>query len=52
MAVMKQMDKANGYMFTDNEERSIGNLLSQAVGDDFQQETIQHVQEKYVDEKS
>lgn len=46
MRVMKQSDKANGYVFGDEEERNIQSLLSCAVGAEFEYEKIQSIQEK------
>lgn len=34
--LMKVVDKANGYVFGDLEERSVNKLMSVAVGADFE----------------
>ena len=48
LRVMKQVDKANGYVFGQVEERDIQSLLSCAVGAEFEYEKIQHIQEKHM----
>ena len=52
MRVMKQADKANGYVFGDLEERNIQSLLSCAVGAEFEAEKIDRIQEKFISEHS
>lgn len=49
LRVMQVVDKANGYVFGDLEDRNMQNLLSCAVGAEFEYEKIQNVQEKYMD---
>ncbi|XP_067666928.1 GPN-loop GTPase 2-like [Haliotis asinina] len=49
LRVMKSVDKANGYVFGDTEERSIQSLLSCAVGAEFEYDKIRDVREKYMD---
>ncbi|NWV01706.1 GPN2 GTPase, partial [Upupa epops] len=46
--VMKVVDKANGYSFGDQEQRSLEALMSAAVGADFHFTSTLAVQEKYV----
>ncbi|CAH1797002.1 unnamed protein product [Owenia fusiformis] len=48
LRVMQCVDKANGYVFGDLEERNIHSLLSCAVGAEFEYEKIQDIQEKYM----
>ncbi|XP_071820033.1 GPN-loop GTPase 2-like [Apostichopus japonicus] len=48
--LMKVVDKANGYVFGDLEERSVNKLMSVAVGADFEYFRSAAVQEKYMDE--
>lgn len=45
---MKQVDKANGYVFGGDEERNIQSLLSCAMGAEFEYTKISDVQEKYI----
>lgn len=49
LRVMNTVDKANGYMFGNLEERNIQSMLSCAVGAEFEYEKIKLVQEKYID---
>ncbi|KAL4226215.1 GPN-loop GTPase 2 [Mactra antiquata] len=49
LRVMQTIDKANGYVFGDLEERNIQSMLSCAAGAQFESEKIQTVSEKYVD---
>ncbi|XP_013414423.1 GPN-loop GTPase 2 [Lingula anatina] len=51
LRVIREVDKANGYVFGDMEERSIQELLSCAVGAEFEYEKIQTVAEKYMGEQ-
>ncbi|XP_071955857.1 GPN-loop GTPase 2-like [Antedon mediterranea] len=46
--VMKLVDKANGYVFGDLEERNMQALMSCAVGADFEYFKAASVQEKYM----
>ncbi|NWI79845.1 GPN2 GTPase, partial [Dryoscopus gambensis] len=46
--VMQAVDKANGYSFGDQEQRSLEALMSAAVGADFHFSSTLAVQEKYV----
>jgi len=48
VAVLKQVDKANGYCFGVNEERNIQRMLSSAVGADFDFFKSAAVHEKYM----
>ena len=48
LRVMQVVDKANGYVFGDLEERNLQSLLSCAVGAEFEYEKIRLVQEKYM----
>lgn len=48
LRVIKQVDKANGYVFGDTEERNIQSLMSCAVGAEFEYEKIANVTEKYM----
>jgi len=50
LRVLRAVDKANGYVFGDTEERSLQQMLSCAVGAEFEYEKIHTVQEKFVDE--
>ena len=49
MRVMKQADKANGYVFGDEEERNVQSMLSCAIGAEFEYEKVKTVQEKFMD---
>lgn len=49
LRVLKVIDRANGYVFGDLEERNMQQMLSCAVGEEFTYEKIQTVHEKYVD---
>ena len=49
LRVSKIIDKANGYIFNDLEERDMNQLLSFAVGEDFEYDKIQTIREKYMD---
>ena len=49
LRVMKVVDKANGYVFGDLEERNMQQMMSCAVGAEFEYEKIQTVREKYMD---
>ncbi|XP_006819703.2 GPN-loop GTPase 2-like [Saccoglossus kowalevskii] len=52
LQVLKTVDKANGYVFGDLEERNLQSLMSTALGADFQYFQAPSVQEKYMkDEK-
>ena len=48
LRVTKQVDKANGYVYGDLEERNIQQLMSCAVAAEFEYEKIASVQEKYM----
>nr|CAB3250617.1 GPN-loop GTPase 2 [Phallusia mammillata] len=48
LAVLKQVDKANGYCYGDIEERNIQKLLSVAVGADFDYFRSASIHEKYM----
>ena len=48
LRVTKAVDKANGYLFGDLEERNIQSLMSCAMGAEFEYEKIASVQEKYM----
>ncbi|XP_060065537.1 GPN-loop GTPase 2-like [Ylistrum balloti] len=52
LRVMKVVDKANGYLFGDLEERDLQSLMSCAVGAEFEYEKIKDVREKYMDMSS
>lgn len=52
LGVMKLVDKANGYVFGDLEERNMNSLMSCAVGADFEYFKSASVQEKYMDNKT
>ncbi|OWF53989.1 GPN-loop GTPase 2-like [Mizuhopecten yessoensis] len=52
LRVMKVVDKANGYLFGDLEERDLQSLMSCAVGAEFEYEKIKDVREKYMDVSS
>ncbi|XP_072036008.1 GPN-loop GTPase 2-like [Amphiura filiformis] len=49
LGVMKLVDKANGYVFGDLEDRNMNALMSCAVGADFEYFKAASVQEKYMD---
>lgn len=49
LRVLQVVDKANGYVFGDLEERSMKNLMSVAAGASFEYEKIQNIREKYMD---
>ncbi|XP_076101487.1 GPN-loop GTPase 2-like isoform X1 [Mytilus galloprovincialis] len=49
LRMLKQVDKANGYVFGDTEEHNIQTLLSCAVGAEFEYEKIKDIREKYMD---
>ena len=49
LRVTRAVDKANGYVFGDLEERNIQTLLSYAMGAEFEHEAMQNITEKYVD---
>lgn len=49
LRVKKAVDKANGYVFGDGEERTLESLMSCAVGAEFEYEKIKDVREKYTD---
>lgn len=49
MRMLQQVDKANGYVFGDLEERNIQTLLSCAVGAEFEYDKIKDIREKYMD---
>lgn len=48
LRLIQQVDKANGYIFGDLEERNLQSLMSCAVGAEFEYEKIADIQEKYV----
>lgn len=48
LRVIKSVDKANGYVFGDTEERNIQALLSCAVGAEFEDEKISKIREKFI----
>jgi hypothetical protein len=50
--MLQQVDKANGYVFGDLEERNIQTLLSCAVGAEFEYDKIKDIREKYMDTDS
>ena len=52
MRVMQAVDKANGYLFGDLEERNMQSLLSCAVGAEFEYDKIKDVREKYMDDNN
>jgi hypothetical protein len=52
MRMLQQVDKANGYVFGDLEERNIQTLLSCAVGAEFEYDKIKDIREKYMDTDS
>jgi cyclopropane fatty-acyl-phospholipid synthase-like methyltransferase len=52
LRVMQVIDKANGYVFGDLEERNIQEMLSYAAGANFEYDKIQNVREKYMDTDS
>jgi len=45
--ILRQADKASGYVFGDLEERNLQRLMSSAVGGDFEYSKLGHVREKY-----
>ncbi|KAK7481625.1 hypothetical protein BaRGS_00027141 [Batillaria attramentaria] len=49
LRVKKAVDKANGYVFGEEEERTLESLMSCAVGAEFEYEKIKAVREKYTD---
>ncbi|KAH3841237.1 hypothetical protein DPMN_114696 [Dreissena polymorpha] len=49
LRVMKAVDKANCYVFGDLEDRNMQQMLSCAVGAEFEYEKIKTVQERFVD---
>ena len=49
LRVKNIVDKANGYVFGGEEERSIESLMSCAVGAEFEYEKIKDIREKYTD---
>ncbi|KAJ7985666.1 hypothetical protein DPEC_G00354430 [Dallia pectoralis] len=48
--VLRTVDKANGYCFGGPEERNLQAMMSAAVGADFQFNSTQGVQERYVED--
>lgn len=52
LRVMKVVDKANGYVFGDLEDRNLQSLMSCAIGAEFEYEKIKDVREKYMDMSS
>ena len=48
LRVMQTVDKANGYVFGDLEERNLQSLMSCAMGAEFEYEKIAGVSEKYM----
>ena len=52
MRMLQQVDKANGYVVGDLEERNIQTLLSCAVGAEFEYDKIKDIREKYMDTDS
>ncbi|KAL8562625.1 GPN-loop GTPase 2 [Nucella lapillus] len=49
LRVKNAADKANGYVFGKEEERTMESLMSCAMGAEFEYQKIQDIQEKYVD---
>ena len=49
LRVTQTVDKANGYIFGDTEERNIQDLMSYAMSAEFEYEKIASVTEKYMD---
>lgn len=52
LRVLQTVDKANGYIFGDTEERNLQSMLSCAIGAEFEYEKIKDIQEKYVMDNS
>ena len=52
LRVVKAVDKANGYVFGDTEERNLAALMSCAVGAEFEYEKIANVQGKYMNDRT
>lgn len=48
LRVMRQVDKANGYVFGDLEERDIQSMMSCAVQAEFEYKKIKDVRENYI----
>ncbi|XP_041366929.1 GPN-loop GTPase 2-like [Gigantopelta aegis] len=49
LRVTRVIDKANGFIFGDSEERNIQAMLSCAMGAEFEYEKIKDIREKYMD---
>ena len=46
--VMQSIDKANGYVFGAEDERTLQSLMSCAAGAEFEYEKIANIREKYM----
>ena len=49
LRVMQNVDKANGYVFGENDERTLHSLMSCASGAEFEYEKITNIREKHMD---
>ena len=49
LRVMQNVDKANGYVFGESDERTLHALMSCASGAEFEYEKIANIQEKHMD---
>ena len=49
LRLARTIDKANGYVFGDLEERDLRAMMSCAVSAEFEYEKIANIQEKYVE---
>ena len=49
LRVMQSVDKANGYVFGEDDERTLHSLMSCAAGAEFQYDKIANVREKHMD---
>jgi len=49
LRVMRAVDKATGYTFGKEEERTLNGLMSCAMAAEFESEKIGLIQEKYID---
>jgi len=49
LRVKNLADKANGYVFGKEEERTMESLMSCAVGAEFEYQKIQDIREKYTE---
>ena len=49
LRVKNAADKANGYVFGGEQERSMESLMSCAIGAEFEYQKIQDIREKYTD---